>query len=140
MSTGEAADEHFVYEYNCGLWQGGLTSEFPRRDYHLSVGCFGFPPYGPGQGKREVVWAARRASLSWCSLMLEEAERTGIPEDEIRVAVDDTCFALAVFDKVWETYVIPLPRTLTKGSIFKVFWTQPRDLPHCRHSWSWQSP
>lgn len=82
-----------------------LSPDFPRTDYKQG-GCLAFAyggaPFGPEQTYLECTWAGRAASWAWRERIEKEAERAGRPASEVKVAVEDTCFALAVFDKVWE--------------------------------------
>lgn len=48
------------------------------------------------------LWAAKKASSVWRAAIEKEAKRSNKSFDEARAPADDTCFALAVFDKMWE--------------------------------------
>lgn len=83
---------------------------FPRNCW-LSQGAFGWPPYRSGSFKHQACWAARQASMIWSRVLgrpgeideegnelVEYREQTERPD----ATIDDTCFMLAIFDKVWE--------------------------------------
>lgn len=83
---------------------------FPRNSW-LNRSALGMPPFRKGEYKYEACYAARHASRTWSRVLgltpdidedgdeLEcEVTEAELPDDTI----DDTCFMLALFDKVWE--------------------------------------
>lgn len=84
-------------------------STFPRNCW-LSWEAFGFPPFGHYQYHYQACWAAREASKTWSRVLgkptevdcegtvLADRKKAERPDETI----DDTCFMLAVFDKVFE--------------------------------------
>lgn len=79
-----------------------LSLEFPRIDYKIGWKYYTGVCFAAHQSHLECVGAARRASKVWRQSIEDTAKRTGRTIEETKVAVDDLCFALAVFDKVWE--------------------------------------
>lgn len=72
---------------------------FPRSDYRNAL--IAPPPYRPGDYLNECLFAARQASRAWRTAIENDSESAHKAPGH----VNDTCFALAVFDKVYELYV-----------------------------------
>lgn len=77
-----------------------VVADFPRSDHGANT--FAPPPYSVNQRGTESIYAARYASIAWRKDIEDAAQLAGTPIHEARAHADDTCFMLAVLDKVWE--------------------------------------